>query len=327
MFFLRRFLLPFIFMLLLGMMLFSGTIQNSIGYAATTNTRHVSSLVKAPFTDQYATVNNVRLHYVIGGKGNPVVLLHGWPETWFEWHMIMPSLALHYRVIVPDLRGAGDSAKPACCYDKKTMAEDIHQLVHHLGYSRIYLVGHDIGGMVSYAYAAAYPQEIRRLVILDVPIPSESFYQLPTLTNPPPSPAWHFGFHAVVDLPEELVTGRERIYLSWFYTHLTYKERGLAQADVNEYVRHYSDPKSLHAGFEWYRAFPKDIKDNTIYAKTKLPMPVLALGGDHSAGTLPLTEMRMLATNVNGGVIPNCGHFIAEEAPDYLFTQLEHFLY
>src|ERR687896_1800004 len=165
------------------------------------------------FSHHMASVNGIQMHYVIGGQGDPVVLLHGWPETWYAWHHVMPALAKNYTVIAPDLRGIGDSSKPPTGYDGKTVAEDIHQLVTQLGFNTIFLVGHDIGSSVAYPYAAEHPTEVKRLVIMDVPPPG---FAPPGIT-----PRWWFSFHQTPDVPEALVQGKEMEYLLW---HL----RGLA---------------------------------------------------------------------------------------------------
>jgi pimeloyl-ACP methyl ester carboxylesterase len=200
------------------------------------------------FSHNMASVNGIKLHYVIGGHGPPVVLLHGWPETWYAWHTIMPALAKNYTVIAPDLRGLGDSSKPATGYDGKTAAEDIHQLVTKLGYKTILLVGHDIGTQVAYSYAAAHPTEVKKLAVMELTIPGFA---------PPGRPSIWWGiFHQVPDVPEALVQGKEMMYLSWFYRGLTYNPAAITQADINEYVSHYSAPGGLRAGFEYYRAFP-----------------------------------------------------------------------
>jgi pimeloyl-ACP methyl ester carboxylesterase len=270
------------------------------------------------FTHHTAKVNNVRLHYVTGGRGEPVVLLHGFAETWYTWRHIMPELAKHYTVIAPDLRGAGDSDKPATGYDKRTMAEDIHQLVQQLGHQRIFLVGHDIGLMVSYAYAAAHPADVRRLVLLDAPIPGTKIFEEFVSSGR----AWHFAFHNVQNLPESLVEGRERTYLTEFYRAHSYNPAAFTEADVNEYVRCYSSPGGMRAGFEYFRAFPEDSKRNKEYFKRKLSMPVLALGGAQSFGPLIVNMVKEVATNVSGGMIEQCGHWIANERPEYLTEQL-----
>ena len=269
------------------------------------------------FSDHTASVNGIQLHYVIGGQGDPVVLLHGWPQTWYEWRHVMPALAKNYTVIVPDLRGLGESSKPATGYDGRTTAEDIHQLVSKLGFNDIFLVGHDFGVQVAYSYAAAHPNETKRLVILDVPIagigPGENITGL-----------WWAQFHNVRDIPEMLVAGHEREYLTWFYRY-SCNPAAITDEDIDEYVSHYSAPGGMRAGFEYYRALSDDIKQNKEYSMTKLPMPVLVLGGECSFGTAALDSMRLLATDVRGSIIPNTGHWIPEERPDFLTNELVRF--
>src|SRR3954470_14860940 len=225
------------------------------------------------FSHQMASVNGIQMHYVIGGHGDPVVLLHGWPETWYAWHKVMPALAKNYTVIAPDLRGLGDSSKPLAGYDGKTVAEDIHQLVGKLGFKTIFLVGHDWGTQVAYSYAAAHPTEVKRLTVMELTIPG--------FAPPGRPPIWWGLFHQVPNVPEALVQGKEMIYLSWFYHNLAYNPAAITQADINEYVSHYSAPGGMRAGFEYYRAFPQDAIQNMNYSKTKLTMPVLALGGGY----------------------------------------------
>jgi pimeloyl-ACP methyl ester carboxylesterase len=270
------------------------------------------------FSHHTASVNGIQLHYVIGGQGDPVVLLHGWPQTWYEWRHVMPALAKNYTVIAPDLRGLGDSSKPTTGYDGKTVAEDIHQLVAQLGFKDSFLVGHDLGALVAFSYAAAHPSEVRRLVILDVPITGFG----PALNS---TRLWHIPFHMVQDIPETLVEGKEREYLTWFYSNYSYNPAAITKEDIDEYVSHYSAPGGMRAGFEYYRAFPIDAEQIKEYSKVKLPMPVLALGGENSFGTAALDSMRLLATDVRGGVVPDSGHWIAEEQPEFLIEQLVNF--
>jgi len=269
------------------------------------------------FSHRTATVNGIQLHYVIGGQGDPVVLLHGWPQTWYEWRRVMPALAKNYTVIAPDLRGLGDSSKPITGYDGKTTAEDIHQLVTKLGLNDIFLVGHDFGVQVAYSYAAGHPNETKRLVILDVPVagigPGGNITGL-----------WWAQFHNVQDIPEMLVTGHEREYLTWFYRY-SCNPAAITEEDIDEYVSHYSSPGGMRAGFEYYRALSDDTKQNKEYSMVKLPMPVLVLGGECSFGDAALDSMRLLATDVRGSVIPNTGHWIPEEQPKFLIDQLFKF--
>lgn len=276
------------------------------------------------FTHHTATVNGIQMHYVTGGHGDPAVLLHGWPETWYAWRHVMPDLAKNYTVIVPDLRGLGDSSKPTTGYDGRTVAEDIHQLVTQLGFKTIFLVGHDIGTQIAYSYAAAHPTEVKKLAVMELTIPG--------FAPPGRMPIWWGIFHQVPDVPEALVQGKEMIYLSWFFSGLTYNPSAITKADIDEYASHYSSPGGLRAGFEYYRAFPQDAIQNQNYSKTKLTMPVLALGGSFIpvlGGNITMPSiiygMKILAQYVTGITVPNSGHFIPEEQPQFLSDQLLKF--
>jgi pimeloyl-ACP methyl ester carboxylesterase len=277
------------------------------------------------FSHHTASVNGIQMHYVIGGQGDPVVLLHGWPETWYAWRHVMPALAKNHTVIAPDLRGLGDSSKPPTGYDGKTVAEDIHQLVTQLGFKTIFLVGHDIGSFIIYPYAAAHPTEVKGVVVMEVPPPITGFF-------PPSSmPLWWIVLHQTPDVPEALVQGKEMEYLSWFFQYLAYNPAAITQADINEYVSHYSAPGGMRAGFEYYRAIPQDAIQNENYSKTNLTMPVLALGAGYipafrgNPNTAAENGMKMLAQNVTGIIVPNSGHFIAEEQPQFVINQLSNF--
>jgi pimeloyl-ACP methyl ester carboxylesterase len=276
------------------------------------------------FSDHTAAVNGIQIHYVIGGKGDPLVLLHGWPETWYAWRHVMPALAKNYTVIAPDLRGLGDSSKPITGYDGKTVAEDIHQLIGKLGFKTIFLVGHDIGTQVAYSYAAAHPTQVKKLAVMELTIPG--------FAPPGRMPLWWATFHQTPDIPEALVEGKEIMYLSWFYHNLANNPAAITQADINEYVSHYSAPGGMRAGFEHYRAFPRDAIQNQNYSKTKLTMPVLALGGGYIPTfggniTMPtiIYGMKILAQNVQDITVPNSGHFIPEEQPKFVIDQLIKF--
>jgi len=205
----------------------------------------------------HARLADVSLHYVSAGAGEPVVLLHGWPSTWYEWRQVMPLLAARFRVIAPDLRGLGDSSRPLAGYDKKTVAADLWQLLSGtLGLSRWHLVGHDWGGPVAFALAAAHPEAIRTLAIIDVTVPGIG----PDISQG--GKRWHHAFHMTPDLPEALVTGRERAYLTWFYEAFSWQRGAFAAADIDEYLRTYREPDALRAGFAFYRNIPNDIADN-----------------------------------------------------------------
>jgi pimeloyl-ACP methyl ester carboxylesterase len=278
------------------------------------------------FSHHMATVNGIQMHYVIGGQGDPaVVLLHGWPQTWYEWRHVMPSLAKNYTVIVPDLRGLGDSSKPVTGYDGKTTAEDIYQLVSQLGFNKIFLVAHDIGSQTAYSYAAAHPNNVSKLVIMEFAFPG---FLPPGFEGI----VWWFGFHQTPDIPEALTAGKEREYLSWFYRGLAYNPEAITEADIDEFVRKYSAPGGMRAGFEYYRAFPIDAEQNKELSGNKLQIPVLVLGGDiypAVGGDLPgnfaLNSIQSLASNVSGITVPLSGHWIPEEQPDFVIEQLTMF--
>jgi pimeloyl-ACP methyl ester carboxylesterase len=303
--------------------------QNTLTNLTSTEQQHIQDGISfqidnVTFSHHMATVNGIQLHYVMGGKGDPVVLLHGWPETWYAWHRVMPELAKNYTVIVPDLRGLGDSSKPPTGYDGMTVAEDIHQLVTLLGFKSIFLVGHDIGTQVAYSYAAAHPTEVKRLAVMELTIPG--FVPAGRM------PLWWVIFHQTPDIPEALVQGKEITYLSWFFHNLPFNPAAITQADIDVYADRYSAPGGMHAGFEHYRAFPQDAVQNMNYSKTKLTMPVLALGGGYIPTfggniTMPtiIYGMKTLAQNVTGITVPNSGHFIPEEQPKFLVDQLFKF--
>lgn len=273
------------------------------------------------FTHHTAEVNDVRLHYVIGGKGDPVILLHGFTSTWYEWRQVMPALAEHYTVLVPDLRGFGDSSRPESGYDKRTLGEDIYQLAVKLSFDRFFLVGHDWGGPTAYALTAAHPEAVRRLAIVESILPGTQF------AEPDPSQSvWFVGFSQAGNLAEVLVEGREREYLSWFYQQFSQNPAAIADADLDEYVRTYSAPGAIHAGASLYRTIPTDIEHNQENLRRgKLEMPVLALGADHMMKDNTLKSLQQFASNVRGGVIEQCGHYVPEEQPERLIEHLMTF--
>ena len=277
---------------------------------------------KIDYIHYKTTVNGILMHYVIGGKGDAVVLLHGWPETWYEWRNIIPELiANNYTVIAPDMRGLGDSEKPQTGYDTKTLAEDIYQLVKKLGYSKIYLVAHDWGGPVAYSYAAAHREDVRKMIILDTLLPGFGFEEAGSFS---PDGIWHFSFHAVRDLPEKLIDGKEDVYLNWFYDW-TYNQSAITPEDREEYIKQYSKPGAMRAGFEYYRAVFEDAEQNKEYAKEKLKIPILTIGGEAAIGNFTTTSFQRVANNVTGITLSNTGHFIPEERPNFLTKQILDF--
>lgn len=280
----------------------------------------IQTLSEQPLSRRFSLVNDIRLHYWIGGKGDPIVLLHGWPATSHQWRKVMPSLAERYTVIAPDLRGLGDSSKPAIGYDKRTVADDIYQLIRSLGIERVRLVGHDQGGAVAYAYATAHPESVSHFVFLESLLAG---FTLEKAMDVGHGGSWHFGFTMLHNLPEALVAGRERMFLSWFFHGDPYIPGAITETDIDEYTRCYAAPGGMRAGFEYYRTIPQDAIDNQENAKRKLTMPVLALGADHGiVGKRAISEMEQVAENVQGDLITDCGHWIADEQPEQLLKHL-----
>lgn len=271
------------------------------------------------FRHGHADLGDVRLHYVTAGEGPAVVLLHGWPQTWYMWREIIPGLAARYRVIAPDLRGLGDSSRPAGGYDKKTLADDVWRLVLDvLGEQRLFVVGHDWGGPTAFALAAQHRDAVRRMAIFDVPVPGDG---TPVMFNN----RWHHGLHREIDFPEELTAGREDIYLGFFYRTWGARPDAISEEAQREYVRAYRQPGAMRAGFNLYRATPQDIADNEAFlAQGKLPMPVLCYGGakGRGRGMAAMQSWQRVATDVRGGIAENCGHWIPEERPDWALAQL-----
>ncbi|MER5195654.1 alpha/beta fold hydrolase [Streptomyces sp. NPDC002755] len=283
--------------------------------------------VPAGFTEQRTTVGDVRINYVRGGHGPTLVLLHGFPQTWYEWRDLLPELSRHYTVIAPDLRGAGKSDAPAGGYDKKTMAKDVNGLLREIGLDGdIRLVGHDIGTQVAYAYAAAHPRQVHQLVLSEAPIPDDSLYGFPSLTRQGPG-AWHFGFFELRNgLPEKLIDGKEEIWVDGFTDALEVQKDAIGPDQVGEFARYLRDDAHLRANLEWFRAFPTDVADNRVYRKTSLRMPVLAIGASGSLGDLVRDQARTYARNVTGAVIADSGHWIYEEHTAEMTRRLLDFL-
>ncbi len=266
----------------------------------------------------YATVDGVRFHYLIGGRGSAVLLLHGWPVTAYAWRHVAPELAERFTVIVPDMPGFGDSGPSPRGYEKKIVAQEIHGLIRHLGYSNVLLAGHDMGGPVAVAYAFLYPREVRKLALIETMMPGFGLEDLKAI------PAWHIGFAQVPDLPETLVAGRERAFLDYFYRRGMLRKDAVTAADLDEYVRAYSLPGRMSAGFDYYRSLKADIPVFRGFARNKLTIPVLAVGAEHGIGT-NADEFRQFASDVSAATIPGSGHHIPDDQPQALAQTLARF--
>ncbi|ACU72524.1 alpha/beta hydrolase fold protein [Catenulispora acidiphila DSM 44928] len=305
------------------------TITTGAAHAATASSPTASSLEQMPagFSEHKTDVGGIGIDYVIGGHGPTLVLLHGYPQTWYEWRDVMPALAEHYTVIAPDLPGAGRSDAPATGYDKKDLAADIHGLLAEIGHDHdIRLVGHDIGTMVAYSYAAAYPRDVTKLVLSEAPIPDPSIYTYPSLTADGPG-AWHFGFFALTNgLPEQLISGREELWTSKFVDDLEVVKGAVTPNDIDVFSSYLKDPAHLEAGLQWFRTLPQDMTNDAVYQKTKLTMPVLAIGASGSLGKAVPDQVRQYAKHVTGVVVPDSGHWMYEEHPAEMAHILLDFL-
>lgn len=283
------------------------------------------------FKSGFADVNGTRLHYVAGGKGEAVVLMPGWPQTWWAFHKVMPTLAQHYRVIAVDIRGMGASARPLDGYDKKTMAQDVSELLRKLGHDRAHIVGHDIGAQVAWSFAANHPKQTRTLTMLDVPHPDEDLLKWPMLPvhgtfhdkiDEKYPYVWWFAFHQVKGLPEKMLEGRAEVEHEWFFRYLAKDETTIDARDRAVYAAAYNKEGGVRAGNAWYQAFTQDIIDEKGYGK--LEMPVLGIAGP-GYGWLDSVLVKK-ATNATAYKIPESGHFVAEEAPEQTMSYLLPFL-
>jgi len=270
---------------------------------------------------KFAEVNGVKLHYLIAGKGDPILLLHGYAETSRMWLPLIAKLVSNHTVIAPDLRGFGQSAAPPDGYTKAAMAQDIHALMVKLGYPKVRLVGHDIGLMVAYAFAAQYPSEVDRIVLMDAFLPGVGDWKNVWLLRD----LWHFHFYGRT--PLALVTGRERIYLEHFWNDFAADpKKSLSEADRKFYASEYARPGHMAAGMEVFRAFEKDAGDFAGFARTTLPMPMLVLSGEKAGGNFLIEQGRLVAGNVEGVIVKGSGHWLMEEAPDQVIPKLVEFL-
>jgi len=271
--------------------------------------------------DRFASVNGVRLHYLIAGQGDPVLLLHGYAENSHMWRPLIPELAKTHTVIAPDLRGFGESAKPRGGFTKKAMAQDIHALAISLGFRHEVVVGHDIGLMVAYAYAAQYPNEVDRVVLMDAFLPGVGDWKSVWLLRD----LWHFHFYG--ETPLKLVAGRERIYFEHFWNDFAADPKhSVPEVDRRFYAAAYAQPGAMRAGFEVFHAFEQDAQDFAELAQTKLTMPMLVLAGEKASGNFLIEQGRLVDTNVQGVVVKGSGHWLMEEAPQQVIPRLVAFI-
>jgi pimeloyl-ACP methyl ester carboxylesterase len=270
---------------------------------------------------RFAEANGVRLHYLIAGQGKPVLLLHGYAQNSHMWRPLIATLAKTNTVIAPDLRGFGQSEKPPQGYDKKTMARDVHALAKALGYERVRVAGHDIGLMIAYAYAAQYPDDVDRVVLMDAFLPGVGDWTKVWLLRD----LWHFHFYG--EVPLKLVAGRERIYFEHFWNDFAADpKKSVSEADRQIYAEAYAQPGAMRAGFEVFKAFEQDSKDFASLAAAKLTMPMLVLSGEKAGGQFLIDQGHLVDTNVEGVIIKGSGHWLIDEAPEQVIPKLVEFL-
>lgn len=258
-----------------------------------------------------------RLHYVTVGEGSPLVLVHGFPQTWHQWRSVIARLKGEYTIVAPDLRGIGATPGPASGYDKQSMAEDLRVVIDAVcGQRPVTLVGHDMGSYVAFAYALRYPELVSALMIIDAPVPGTALYDQ-LIAHPR---AWHVRFHQARDVAEMLITGRERAYIAQFITARIYDCAAISEEDIEIYAAAYSAPGALRAAMEMYRALPEDADFNrAALAAAKLAMPTVFVGGSASlSGELLGESVGGIATNGRAVVVQGAGHWVPEEQPDAL---------
>lgn len=295
--------------------------------------RALAQSLPGGFVSATETVNGVKLHYVVGGEGKPLFLLPGWPQTWWQFHKIMPQLAKSRRVVAVDIRGMGGSDKPRDGYDKKTMAADIHALAGALGYDRIDIAGHDIGAMVAYAFAANYPDQTGKVALIDVAHPDESLYDL-TLLPPADQPAvgsgdarhpvylWWFALNQIPDLPEAVLAGRMRLLIDWLFDTQLKDRKAIGPRDREIYAAAYSGADAVRAGNAWYQTFRQDIKDQKGYGP--IAAPLLVLAGERNypflSAAMPSKGREVTVVRVEGS-----SHYVPEDRPAETTAALEAF--
>jgi pimeloyl-ACP methyl ester carboxylesterase len=276
----------------------------------------------AGFTAETREVDGRAVHYRVGGRGPAVLLLHGYADTGEMWAPLAPQLAADRRVVVPDLPGLGESRpQPAgATYDMASVARTMHALMELLGVTQAAVVGHDIGLMVAYAYAAQFPSDVTKLAIMDAPIPGVGPWQQVLLMPG----VWHFHFNG--KYAEALTAGRERIYLDRIWDDFAYHPERITEATRARYAASYAQPGVMHAGFSYFAGFARDADDNVQFAKIPLPMPVLAMGGEKSFGALMPQFAKAVAGDVRTSVIPDSGHWLMDENPQATSEALIAFL-
>ncbi|QFY43763.1 alpha/beta hydrolase [Candidatus Methylospira mobilis] len=269
---------------------------------------------------EFTHVNGMRMHYVKMGQGPLLILLHGWPQTWYEWNNTIPVLAGKFTVVAPDLRGLGLSEKTRTGYDKQTIANDIAELIKRNGAGSAFVVGHDMGGKVAYVLSLLHPELVTKLILVDcMPPGSENM-------DAAKGGMWHYGFHMAADFPEMLTKNREREYISAQMRKWAHHKDAITPRAIDEYAKHYASPGGMTAGFNYYRALPEDARFVSTYVDKKFTMPILTIAGRYGVSDKLFKAMRPKADNLKGVIAEDSGHFVPEEASTFLVEQIMNFL-
>jgi pimeloyl-ACP methyl ester carboxylesterase len=294
-------------LLLTGLLTGCASNKSEPAIAASKETIPPAAQPPAGFKSDIANVNGVNIHYVTGGQGEPLLLIHGFGQNWFMWNRLLPELSKHFTIIAPDLRGVGESGKPDSGYDKKTMAADLHELVKKLGYTNVNVAGHDIGLMVAYAYAAQFGNEVKKVALMDALLPG-----VEPVWSELNGKLWWFGFFGW-PASGTIVAGKEREFLTNFWPVVGHVNDAFSKEETDEFVRAYAVTGATTGSFHWFGAFPQDAKDNKEFMKHKLTMPLLAMGGEFQSASFLADHSRLVAVNVTETRIAGSGHWMVQE--------------
>ena len=272
------------------------------------------------FGHTYTAVDGVTLHALEGGQGPVLLLLGGWPQTCYVWRLLLEALSQNFRVIALDMRGQGDSDIPAGPYDCGTVAREIVNYLNYKNITSFYLVGHDVGAWVAFTVLKLFPQSVLGAGLIDAAIPglvSHDFFSVVTATK-----VWQFYFHKVPDLADSLVTGKEKEYLSWYFTNKSKCKENLGPDVIDYYAQYYSQPGAMKAGFLWYASLEQTIAVNTLEPGTRFSQPIFAMGGEFATKSLIYNGLQPYCDNLFSYLIEQCGHYIPEEAPEKIIQAI-----